>query len=96
MHSKLIVLHPADNVATALDDIQPGEIVQTRDHKVTAAQAVPFGHKIALRGIARGAVITKYGESIGCAAADIAEGQLVHVHNVESQRGRGDLTAQKE
>lgn len=91
MEMKVIVLHPQDNVATALVDLERGELVQLADAKLKAAEAVPFGHKIALRPIARGAVITKYGEAIGCAGSDIGLGALVHVHNLESQRGRGDL-----
>ena len=36
----------------------------------------------------------KYGESIGVASSDIQEGQLVHVHNLEGARGRGDLVGE--
>jgi altronate dehydratase small subunit len=35
--------------------------------------------------------VLKYGESIGVASSDIQMGQLVHVHNLEGARGRGDL-----
>ncbi len=35
--------------------------------------------------------VIKYGEIIGRATCDIDVGDHVHVHNVESQRGRGDL-----
>jgi altronate dehydratase small subunit len=34
--------------------------------------------------------IIKYGEVIGVATREIAPGQHVHVHNLESRRGRGD------
>jgi altronate dehydratase small subunit len=91
MDLRAIVLHPQDNVATALVDIEAGEGVIASQHHVTAIERIPFGHKIALRSIARGGQVTKYGEPIGCAAHDIAEGAMVHVHNLESQRGRGDL-----
>ena len=49
-----------------------------------------LGHKVALRDIAVGEPIIKYGESIGAASAAIAEGEHVHTHNVEGCRGRGD------
>jgi hypothetical protein len=32
--------------------------------------------------------VRKYGECIGVATADIAAGSHVHVHNMESRRGR--------
>ncbi len=54
---------------------------------------IPFGFKMAVTGIARGAQVIKYGESIGIASRDISPGQLVHIHNIEGARGRGDLAA---
>ncbi|VTU12982.1 Altronate dehydratase [Variovorax sp. SRS16] len=91
MDMKASVLHPQDNVATLLADVESGEVVRTRDAQVTAVEAVPFGHKIALCRIAQDGEIIKYGESIGRAMCEIREGALVHVHNLESQRGRGDI-----
>ena len=55
------------------------------------ADDIPFGHKFALRDIAQGELIIKYGEEIGVASRDIAQGTYVHVHNLDSMRGRGDL-----
>ena len=44
-----------------------------------------------MKKISKGENLIKYGEAIGQATQDIEEGQHVHVHNVESLRGRGDL-----
>ena len=52
---------------------------------------VPYGHKIAVKDIKKGEQITKYGEEIGVATHDIKFGEYVHVHNLDSMRGRGDL-----
>ena len=87
---KVIVLDDRDNVATAITDIALGEQIETGFGSVTATQDIPFGHKVALTRISHGGVILKYGESIGLAEGDIALGACVHVHNVDSQRGRGD------
>ena len=90
-------LHEEDNVATAFTDgIQPGTAVEIRDKEgnremLTVSEAVPRGHKIALRDIGRGEHIVKYGEVIGEASADIRKGEYVHLHNLASLRGRGDL-----
>ena len=43
----------------------------------------------ALAPIRSGGEVRKYGEVIGRAMGDIKAGE--HVHNLESQRGRGDL-----
>ena len=45
-----------------------------------------------MRAAARGDEIVKYGQVIGHASKAIAVGEHVHVHNVESARGRGDRT----
>ena len=52
---------------------------------------IPYGHKIAVRSIKKGETIWKYGLSIGTALQDIQAGDHVHIHNIESNRGRGDL-----
>jgi altronate dehydratase small subunit len=88
--AKVIILDAADNVATAIVDIARGEDIEATGHSVTAAEDIPFGHKVALVPLAHGDVILKYGESIGLAEGDIGVGACVHVHNVDSQRGRGD------
>jgi len=88
-------MHPSDNVATAVEEIRPGEVVSVPFQKevitLRATEAIPFGFKIALTEIAQGEVIRKYGEVIGKASMPIAKGSLVHVHNLEGTRGRGDL-----
>jgi len=61
-------LHPDDDVAVAL----------------AAIGTVPAGHKIALRDLAAGARVRKYGETIGRATRPIAAGEHVHVHNLET------------
>lgn len=45
-------------------------------------QSVPRGHKLALRPVAAGEQVRKYGQSIGRATADIAVGDHVHTHNL--------------
>lgn len=53
---------------------------------IHANQPIPLGHKVALRDIAAGRPVMKYGSSIGVAAADIRAGDHVHVHNLRSTR----------
>ena len=72
-----------------------GTEVEIRDKKgnaetVTVIGDVPYGHKIAVRDIKKGELINKYGEEIGIATKDIKKGEYVHVHNLDSMRGRGD------
>lgn len=92
MTKKAIVLHEIDNVGTAVNDLENGDLIQIGAANLKIVEGVPFGHKVALTPISRGGSVVKYGEIIGLAKNDIAAGAWVHVHNVESQRGRGDLT----
>lgn len=84
-----------DNTATVLEEVLPGEEVAARLGNdiltVVAVDKVPFAFKIALADIPKGEMIYKYGEVIGKASSDIHKGQMVHIHNLEGTRGRGDL-----
>lgn len=92
---KALVLSDLDNVATALEDIEPGETVLLKmpegEMKLKVGARIPFGHKLSIRRIPKGFKVIKYGEAIGRAIRDIEVGEWVHVHNVESCRGRGDI-----
>lgn len=92
---KAIVMDPKDNVATLLTDVDKDDVVQVgTGEKVTEIriqERIQFGHKFAMGKISKGQDVLKYGEVIGQATQDISEGNHVHVHNVESLRGRGDL-----
>ena len=89
---KALILNPKDNVAVALKNIKKGEEVSIQlgnKHIVIKAQDdIPFGHKIAIKRIAKGKYVIKYGEIIGIAVRDIEIGCHVHIHNVKSLRGR--------
>jgi altronate dehydratase small subunit len=81
-----IMVSDTDNVATCLHDIAAGMDATVMLGKefltIHAGQDVPRGHKLAVKAIADGDTILKYGEVIGKASADIAKGAHVHVHNV--------------
>jgi altronate dehydratase len=85
-----IVISARDNVATALEALEAGRVLDVEAARVTVAEPIPRGHKIALRTIRAGDEVIKYGSAIGTATADIAPGAHVHTHNVASDRGRGD------
>lgn len=91
---RAIIMKPNDTVCTAVESIAVNmniiaECGGTKlDIRVT--DNIPAGHKFALRKIQNGEAVVKYGEIIGLATKDIQPGQHVHVHNIESCRGRGD------
>jgi altronate dehydratase small subunit len=90
MENVAILLDPTDSVATALRDLSEGESITVMLNQVTYTvilrQDIAFGHKYALRDIAKGQEILKYGLPIGKALEDIRAGDWVHVHNCRSDR----------
>ena len=89
----VIVISEQDNVATALEALEPGRVVEHKGRRVSVRESIPRGHKVALSAIAAGHAVIKYGSSIGTATCEIPQGAHVHTHNVSSDRGRGDLAA---
>jgi altronate hydrolase len=72
-------------VATALRDLVAGETLDLHGQAIVARADIPKGHKVAVRAVAKGEDVLKYGWPIGRATADIAVGDHVHVHNVETR-----------
>ncbi len=81
---KVLRIDPRDNVAVALDDIAPGSRVVMQGTTLEALDRVPFAHKMAIRPIASGEPILKYGVPIAFATAGIRPGGWVHEHNAQS------------
>lgn len=90
-----IVMKAKDNVATVTEEVAIDTDVKMNidGHVLTihTKDKIPFGHKVAIRDIAAGEKIIKYGEVIGVATRDIFVGEHTHVHNLGGCRGRGDL-----
>lgn len=77
----VIRLNPADDVVIACQEVPAGTpLVQER---VTVRDAIPAGHKIAVRSIAAGESVRRYNQIIGFATKPIAPGEHVHVHNLK-------------
>src|SRR5579883_2701920 len=77
-----ILLNPADNIAVARVPLAAGNELRIGGQTITVRDAVPAGHKVALRAIQPGEVVHRYGQSIGRAKAAIQAGAHVHTHNL--------------
>ena len=80
-----------DDVAVAVRDTGPGEAraayLDSGDRfGLTAQEAIPLGHKIALRDLGESEDVLEYGVLIGLTRGPVAAGQLVHTHNLRSAR----------
>ncbi len=81
--SPVIRLHPGDSVVIARAALMPGA---TADG-IAVTERIPAGHKVAVKPIAMGEPIHRYGQIIGFATEPIAPGQHVHTQNC----GMGDF-----
>ena len=88
------VLHEAtDTVAVAVvEGIKAGAELTAwimdddKQIPIKALQDIPIGHKIALKDMAVGDTIYKYGTDIGRVVAPIKAGEHAHVHNIKTKR----------
>jgi (2R)-sulfolactate sulfo-lyase subunit alpha len=90
---QLLVHDHKDNVGVVVvEDLAAGAdmlCVVTEDNsdfRLIANQDVPIGHKIALKDLAVGETVIKYGQDIGRIVAPIAKGDHVHTHNLKTKR----------
>lgn len=84
-----ILLHRRDNVAIARVALNPGQELEVEGVAVVSKTTVPAGHKMALRDIAQGEPVYRYGNIIGFASMPIQAGEHIHTHNL----GYRELTA---
>ncbi len=84
-----IRIHENDNVIVALNTLPAGTVVSLDGGalEVTAREEVPAGHKMAIRDIAEGGNVIKYGYRIGLAKEAISAGTWIHTHNIRTGLG---------
>ena len=88
------VLHDAgDTVAVVVvEGVTAGMLLngwvmdEDRMTSVQAQQDIPIGHKLALKDMAVGDSVIKYGIDMGKVVAPIKAGEHAHVHNIKTKR----------
>ena len=83
----LLRLAPGDDVAVALRELAAGERLTAGDSELEVRQAIMFGHKLALRDMAAGTKVRKFGWPIGILTAPVCAGDHVHSHNLSTLLG---------
>src|ERR1700712_2139653 len=73
-------LNAIDDVLIARHQLVAG--MQLADGDITVRGLIPAGHKVAVRAVAQGQPVRRYGQIIGFAKRDIEVGEHVHVHNL--------------
>lgn len=91
MRSAAVLLDEHDTVAIVKDMLVPGTVLIDGGHQLRIAQAIPGGHKLAIRPVRRGEPVLRYGQIIGFATSDIEPGTHVHTHNLSVGKSRTGL-----
>ncbi|MEJ8824561.1 UxaA family hydrolase [Variovorax humicola] len=88
------VLHdPDDSVAVVVTEgVKAGETLtalildEDRTIQIPCKSDIPLGHKVAMKDLAVGDTVIKYGTDIGKVIAAIKTGEHAHVQNIKTKR----------
>lgn len=96
MNARAFQIAESDNVATLIDELTEASPVTVlggfTTEPVVARKPIARGHKIALRALAPGEPVIKFGVRIGHASRAVAAGDWVHLHNLASDHDERSST----
>ncbi|MBQ3250600.1 MAG: altronate dehydratase [Bacteroidales bacterium] len=75
--AEFIKINPADNVAVAINDVEAGVGFGVDGVSITTLTKIPSGHKVALKDLAEGEDVVKYGFPIGHLLQAVPQGGLI-------------------
>ncbi|SAK71298.1 D-galactarate dehydratase/Altronate hydrolase family protein [Caballeronia calidae] len=81
---RLILLSPEDNCLIAAARLAAGETLMIEGEAVTLATTVDLAHKLARHALSKDDKVLRYGAIIGHVNVDVARGEHLHTHNLES------------
>ncbi len=90
LFDRVIMVDSSDSVAVVVKKLKENEEFSFKNESFVVREDIEPGFKVALNDISKKEKIIKYGEVIGQATQEIKRGEIVHTHNVEGLRGRGD------
>ena len=84
LDARLLLLSPNDNCLIAATTLAAGTALDIEGDTVTLAATVALGHKLARHALAAGDKVLRYGAPIGHVTRNVAKGEHLHTHNLES------------
>ncbi|BFG75294.1 UxaA family hydrolase [Paraburkholderia terrae] len=81
---RLILLSPEDNCLIAGARLEVGTRIEIEGEHVTLAKTIELGHKVARHALRSEEKVLRYGAVIGHVTTDVARGEHLHTHNLES------------
>jgi altronate hydrolase len=83
MKTKIIQVHPNDNVLVALTDLAKGEMINYKGEIFILQDAIPAKHKFVTADLQTGDAVVMYGVLVGKAQADIPKGGIISTTNLK-------------
>jgi altronate hydrolase len=83
MSTRILKIHPSDNVFVALTDLKAGENVAYNGSSATLAENIPAKHKFVMKPLSPEDEIIMYGVLVGKATQPIPAGGSVNTRNVK-------------
>ena len=84
MNTKYLKINPADKVAVAILPLKAGETITVDGQDITLNEDIPAGHKFALKDLAEGENVIKYGYPIGHAREARKQGDWMNENNIKT------------
>lgn len=84
METKYLKINPVDNVVVAIADLKAGEEINVDNAIIRLNEDVPAGHKVALKNLAEGENVIKYGYPIGHMRTALKQGSWVNEKNLQT------------
>ena len=82
--TNILKINPADNVVVAIQPQSAGAVIEVDGKQITVLEDVPAGHKIAIKDLAEGENVIKYGFPIGHAREAKKAGSWMNENNIKT------------
>ena len=82
--TNILKINPADNVVVAIQPQSAGAVIEVDGKQIKVLEDVPAGHKIAIKDLAKGENVIKYGFPIGHAREAKKAGSWMNENNIKT------------
>jgi len=83
MNSKVLKVHPDDNVIVALTDLKSGEVIHYQEQQYKILLDIPAKHKFSTKNLEVGDPVYMYGVVVGEALQVMSKGEPITINNVK-------------
>lgn len=83
MTTRILKIHPSDNVAVALEDLKSDQVLDIGGDRMQLKGDIPMKHKFTLDSLKSGDSVRMYGVMVGKAQTDLVAGSLVDTRNLK-------------